>query len=381
MGEVRSDSLGSRGWLRASTLIDLTGVIRLKRRVLRRTSAAVVGALIASVALSLLVAAGGHASKVPPRAADGMFVMDDFESGALTGWRTVGSGAGGWFVYRNGSKAPDPARSDPSVPFDLPDPPQGRFAAVTDMNGPGTLISYRDVKLDGRFLLHLTVFYAGAVGFSSPRTLASDEPGDNQQFRIDLVAPSAPIDSLARGDVLMNVFKTSTSEPYDRAPTAVKVDVSRWAGQTVRLRLAVADNRGPLRVGVDDIRFEPIGSDANARIELPNTKEPSRALNLVLPRLTETQALKALAARAERLAGEGAFSGAVVVAKDDHARFSHAYGLADRKRGIPNTIRTRFRIGSMNKMFTAVAILQLADAGKLKLTAPLGKYLTRLPEP
>jgi hypothetical protein len=132
----------------------------------------------------------------------------------------------------------------------------------------------------------------------------------------------------------VNVFKTSTSEPYQRQPTAVKIGVSHWAGQTVRLRLAVTDNRGPLRVGVDNIRFEPIGSEADARIELPNTKEPSRALDLVLDRLTEADALKALSARAEKLAGEGEFSGAVLVAKDDHVLFSHAYGLADRKRGI-----------------------------------------------
>ena len=46
--------------------------------------------------------------------------MDDFESGALTGWRTVGGGYGGWFVYSNGSRAPDPAQSDPNVPFDVP---------------------------------------------------------------------------------------------------------------------------------------------------------------------------------------------------------------------------------------------------------------------
>jgi D-alanyl-D-alanine carboxypeptidase len=361
------------------TLTDLTGAIRLKRKVLRRTGAAVVGALIVSVALSLLFAAGGHESKGPVRAADGMFVMDDFESGALTGWRAVGSGSGGWFVYSSGSRAPDPAQSDPNVPFDFWYPPQGRFAAVTDMNGPGTLILYRDVKLDGRFMLRLTEFHASASDFSTPRTLASDEPGDNQQFRIDLVAPSAPIDSLARGDVLENVFKMSTSDLDQSEPAAVKVDVSHWAGHTVRLRLAVADKRGPLRVGVDDIRFEPIDSDANARIELPNTKAPSRALNLVLHRLTEAQALKALSARAERLAGEGAFSGALLVAKNDHVLFSHAYGLADRKRGIPNTIRTRFRIGSMNKMFTAVAILQLVDAGKIELTAALGKYLTHYP--
>ena len=354
-------------------------VYGLKRKVQERRSAVVVGALMLSAVLSLFFTACGHKTATPVRAPDGMFVMDDFESGALTDWKTLGSGAGGWFVYRKGNRAPDPTHSDPNVPFDLPDPPQGKFAVVSDMSGPGTLISYRDVKLDGRFMLHLTVFHAGAFGFSSPQTLAYDEPEANQQFRIDLVAPSAPIDSVTQGDVLVNVFRTSTGEPYDREPTAVKVDVSRWAGQTVRLRLAVTDNRGPLRVGVDDIRFEPIGSDADARVELPNTKEPPRALHLVLHRLTEADALKALSARAQRLADKGEFSGAVLVAKDGKVLFSHAYGLADRKRGIPNTLRTRFRIGSMNKMFTAVAILQLVEAGKVDLTAHLGKYLTDYP--
>jgi CubicO group peptidase (beta-lactamase class C family) len=44
-----------------------------------------------------------------------------------------------------------------------------------------------------------------------------------------------------------------------------------------------------------------------------------------------------------------------------------------------NTPETRFRMGSMNKMITAVAILQLAQAGKVKLTAPMGTYLTDYP--
>ena len=156
-----------------------------------------------SAALCLSLTGCGHHPKGAVREEHGMFVMDDFESGALTGWRAVGGGSGGWFVYTDGSKAPDPARSDPNAPFDLPDPPQGRFAAVSDTNGPGTRILYRDVKLEGRFRLHLTAFYAGVGGFRSPGTLAYDEPAANEQFRIDLVAPSAPIDSVAHGDVLV----------------------------------------------------------------------------------------------------------------------------------------------------------------------------------
>ena len=182
--------------------------------------------------------------------------MEDFESGAITGWQAVGGGSGGWFVYADGHKAPDPAQSDPNAPFDVPDPPQGRFAAVTDMNGPGTRILYRDLRLEGRFTLQATVFYAGTGPFSSPATLAYDAPEANQQFRIDLIRPSAPIDSVAKGDVLVNVFHTSPGDPARRQPTEVRMDVSAWAGQTVRLRLATTDNQGPLRVGVDNIRFQ-----------------------------------------------------------------------------------------------------------------------------
>jgi hypothetical protein len=195
-------------------------------------------------------------------------VMDDFESGAITGWQAVGGGSGSWFVYADGHKAPAPAQSDPNAPFDVPDPPQGRFAAVTDMNGPGTRILYRDLRLEGRFSLQLTVFYENTGPFSSPATLAYDTPEANQLFRIDLVRPAAPIDSVAKADVLVNVFGTSPGDPAFRQPTEVSSDLSAWAGQTVRLRLAGTDNQGPLRVGVDNIRLRRIGGGADDRVEL-----------------------------------------------------------------------------------------------------------------
>jgi D-alanyl-D-alanine carboxypeptidase len=53
--------------------------------------------------------------------------------------------------------------------------------------------------------------------------------------------------------------------------------------------------------------------------------------------------------------------------------------VADREKKIANTIETKFRIGSMNKMFTATAVLQLVQARKIKLTDPVGKYITDYP--
>jgi len=291
----------------------------------------------------------------------------------------VGSGSGGWFVYSDGHKAPDPAQSDPNVPFDVPDPPQGRFAAVTDMNGPGTHILYRDLRLDGRFTLQVTVFYENNGPFTSPATLAYDAPEGNQQFRIDLVDPSAPIDSVAKGDVLVNLFHTSPGDAAFRQPTDVSVDVSAWAGRTVRLRLAGADNQGPLRVGVDNIRFQRIGTDADDRVALLATPRPSSAVDLVLHRMTQADALAALAAHAQERARADEFAGAVLVARHGKVLLQDAWGRADRRAGTANTAATRFRIGSMNKMFTAVATLQLVEAHKLALNDPIGKHLPGYP--
>lgn len=55
------------------------------------------------------------------------------------------------------------------------------------------------------------------------------------------------------------------------------------------------------------------------------------------------------------------------------------YGLASRDYGIPNTPHTRYALASMGKMFTATAILQLVDAGRLRLDDALSKVLPRYP--
>jgi D-alanyl-D-alanine carboxypeptidase len=348
------------------------------RDVVSRRSVAVAAGLLAFVALSalFLIARGDQpGTDDQPRT----IVLDDFESGALTDWQAVGSGSGGWFVYTDGQEAPDPAQSDPNVAFNVHDPPEGKFAAVTDMNGPGTRILYRDLRLDGRFALHLIAFYAGTAPFSSPASLSHEMRESNQQFRIDLIRPSAPIDSLANGDLLVNVFRTSPEAPPALQPTHVRVDVSRWAGETVRLRLAQTDNGGPLRVAVDNITLARIDADSDDRVELVDTPEPSSALELVLGRLSEEEALAALSSRADRLARVGEFAGAVLVARDGKVLLEDAWGRADRKAGTSNTLETRFRIGSMNKMFTAVATLQLVEAGTLALDDPIGKHLPDYP--
>lgn len=118
--------------------------------------------------------------------------------------------------------------------------------------------------------------------------------------------------------------------------------------------------------------------------------EPHRILRLAISpvprpadvpslRMTEREAIAALRAKLERDTASGHFAGAVMLSRKGTTLFNGAYGLADREKKAPNKVDTRFRIGSMNKMFTATAVLQLAQAGKLKLTDPIGKYISDYP--
>jgi D-alanyl-D-alanine carboxypeptidase len=104
-----------------------------------------------------------------------------------------------------------------------------------------------------------------------------------------------------------------------------------------------------------------------------------RPADLRIPRLDEAAAVAALAARADAAADRDAFSGVLLVARGDDVLLQRAWGLADREAGTPVTLDTRFRLGSMNKMFTAVSILQLVEAGKLSLDGTVGQYLPGYP--
>jgi D-alanyl-D-alanine carboxypeptidase len=97
------------------------------------------------------------------------------------------------------------------------------------------------------------------------------------------------------------------------------------------------------------------------------------------PRWTDDQVSAALAAQLDSLSRAGAFSGAVLLAKGDKVLLRNAYGLASRRYETPNRPDTRFNLGSINKVFTRIAIEQLARAGKLKLGDTIDRYLPGYP--
>lgn len=75
----------------------------------------------------------------------------------------------------------------------------------------------------------------------------------------------------------------------------------------------------------------------------------------------------------------GRFSGAILLAAGGDIVFSGGFGMADRDHRIPNQPRTRFRIGSLSKPFTAMAILQLNARGELDTEQPLSDFVPGFP--
>ena len=117
--------------------------------------------------------------------------------------------------------------------------------------------------------------------------------------------------------------------------------------------------------GITDFTIEPAPRSASAR--------SARS------KMSEAEMAKELEAYLSKLVSADMFSGVVLIAKDGKPIFKKAYGVANKSINSPNNIETKFNLGSMNKMFTAVAIAQLAEQGKLSFDDRVGKHLPDYP--
>lgn len=79
-------------------------------------------------------------------------------------------------------------------------------------------------------------------------------------------------------------------------------------------------------------------------------------------------------------AGKGVSDGVVIIAIHGQPVFQRTFGLANREWNVPTTPDARYRIGSLTKQFTAAAILQLVEQGKLRLDDPITNYISDAPD-
>jgi hypothetical protein len=225
--------------------------------------------------LALLVA--GAALLAAPGAAHGTIVTNgDFETGTLSGWQVDDflPGSGSWYAY-TGTTAPGGAT--------VSAPPQGTYAAVTSQSDPGRHIMYQDVTLPpGGSVnkLSLFVYYTTGAAMSDSDTL---DPAviPNEQYRIDVMKPTAPLDSLVPDDILLTVFSTSSADASTLAPIQKGADLTAFAGQTVRLRFAEVDNQAPLHASADAVSVRSNGFVIGAAVL--NKKKGTAKIPVTVP--------------------------------------------------------------------------------------------------
>ncbi|MGN6203108.1 MAG: hypothetical protein ACTHNY_11980 [Solirubrobacterales bacterium] len=211
-------------------------------------------AALAAAAVLLLAAASAPAATV---------VNGDFESGTLNGWQVVADPSpesGNWYAY-SGTDNP----FGEFGPGSVPPPPAGNYAAITSQGGPGTRILYQDVGLEAGWThrLSLIVYYRSEAPLVNPSPDSLEAEGElaknpNQQYRVDIIKPSAPIDSISSSDILATLFATKAGDPQELGPTNLSADLSAFAGQTIRLRLAEVDNQAPFFAGVDSVSISSV---------------------------------------------------------------------------------------------------------------------------
>jgi hypothetical protein len=218
-----------------------------------RPRAAAAGRIALGAALLALLAL-----LAPSGAFAGNVVNGNFESGTLNGWHVYRAiEDGNWFAY-SGTAAPIGSKRG-AEPVQAP--PQGAYAAIADEANPDTLILYQDIALGAgqSHQLSLLAYYDSQAPLATPTpdtlSVESEALGGqrNQQFRIDVMKPSAPIESLDPADILLTVFQTKPGGPLSMKPTKLTADLSPFAGQTVRLRIATAVHEEVLNAGVDSV--------------------------------------------------------------------------------------------------------------------------------
>lgn len=96
-------------------------------------------------------------------------------------------------------------------------------------------------------------------------------------------------------------------------------------------------------------------------------------------KMTEKEIRENLNTLMTTLVASDDFSGTIYLAKDGKPLYAKAFGLANKTWNIPNRIDTKFNLASITKMFTAVAVAQLVEQGKLAYTDTVGKVLPEYP--
>lgn len=180
----------------------------------------------------------------------------------------------------------------------------------------------------------------------------------------------------------MDAFKTAHHESRSVENTQ---RIFRQTGGFVLLKVETSDAESIVALAQEKesdrtlrVTIKEIGTADAPKLSV-SLEGVSRPAEFAIPRMSQTEVIRGLDSRAAQLISQDRLSGAMLVARKGQIIYRRTWGQADRGPHTPVTLDTKFRLGSDNKMFTAVATLQLLAAGKLKLDGKLGDYLPDYP--
>ncbi len=190
----------------------------------------------------------------------------------------------------------------------------------------------------------------------------------------------------------MRAFFTenASEESLKRRPVDVRLELYRNMRselQTLTLRRVVETKPEKISALIQnqkgewlkfDFMFEPQPPHKLVGIAINEAVDPAKEEGIPAT-LTKAQFTALLEDHINKLSANDEFSGVVFVAKKDQPFFQKAVGLANKESNVLNRVDTKFNLGSINKLFTQIAIAQLVAAGKLSYNDKISKILPDYP--
>ncbi|WP_254063394.1 serine hydrolase domain-containing protein [Rhodanobacter sp. L36] len=216
--------------------------------------------------------------------------------------------------------------------------------------------------------------------------------------------PGTPVGKL--GGELIHHINTDTPEQIRQwAPTILSADINaddkaafvndlasavRYSGGVALTDVQVDPRQPGLMVDIKGRRngqgalfflaADPAHTDRLKQAELHPTDAPALYAGWPKGAVSRTEMTRLIHAALDRLVHTSDFSGCMTVVDNDETVFDECRGFAERRFHVPVDHQTRFHVGSIGKMFTAVAIAQLVEAGKMSWNTTLAEAVPEYPD-
>lgn len=210
---------------------------------------------------------------------------------------------------------------------------------------------------------------AGKLGGQLIEHINNDTPEQIRQWAVTVLSPA--------------VDKNDKADFIDALAYAARdsggVDLVDARSQQGMLFLALKGRRTAQR-GLLVLAADPAQSGKLGQANLVPTDDPSLYAGWPKGAVSHAEMARLIHTALDHLVSTSDFSGCMTVIDGDATVFDECRGLAERNFGVPVDHQTRFHVGSIDKMFTAVAIAQLIEAGKLSWDTTLAKLAPEYPD-